>query len=800
MRRAGRTRNSSAVGRCLSCLGLLVGGLLTGLLLVGAFGLPRWAVSGLFADLEAQGIFLEVDQTGYRPGRGIVLKSVNLYTARDRVSPLIRAERMYVRVGWRRWLRQRVWSAKFTFSGGSLETELGLWADDLVTRQMLRVGALRGHIRVNPREVEIRELEGRLGDLALKVSGRVPVGGGGGDMDWFPGAMRTLAEVVERVEEFEFTPFAEVAVTLEPRADPERGVRAEARVSFEGSGSHRGFPVTRVEAEAVYEDRVLRVPEARLTGTGTEALTAEAVIDFRSEAVWFRLRNTLPRYAVEHLSPVPLSELLERISVRVEGKADVDLEFGPSAFDRVGDRMSGQMHVTEAFYRDAFFPELEVALNYAERTLQLENVRGEVGIAGERGPVSGAFRVNLDTDAFRLSAQTGFKPRAVLSLIPVEDVKELISEWTFTDAPPQMSVFVAREGGAESLELEVSLRGEGVLCRGVALDEVILDLRGQGRVLQVKKLEARRDALRAAGRMTWDFAGRRVDFVLESTLPPGDVAVLIDPALGNWLVPYRIRGRSRLEASGTVDLSGAAGHAVKALAELEDVRWGWRRFEGLRFGVNLRERSLEVRDIWGSVGEGGFGGHVLVENLFRPDAFFALSLKGEGMDLSQMIVAATDTEQTPYTGRLGFEVDLTGALADTPEQPRAGTFAGMGSVAVRDGELFRIPLLLGLSRILNRMFREIGYAAQTDFTASFEVKEGRVRSEDLFLSGRMLSIAGEGWVDFDKQVRANMRVQAFRRGTLAEAVNLVLWPLRKLIEVRLTGTLDQPEWELRNLP
>ena len=72
--------------------------------------------------------------------------------------------------------------------------------------------------------------------------------------------------------------------------------------------------------------------------------------------------------------------------------------------------------------------------------------------------------------------------------------------------------------------------------------------------------------------------------------------------------------------------------------------------------------------------------------------------------------------------------------------------------------------------------------------------------KNLFLSGRVLSIAGGGFYRFDGKIGANLKVQLLSDGILSDALKLVLWPIRKLIEVQLTGTLDHPDWQPRNLP
>jgi hypothetical protein len=785
----------AGLGIFLLSLGLLLGSM-------AVLGPPRFLIAGVLDDLEEQGLFLEMDQTGYRPERGIVLKSVKVFTSRDRVTPLFTAERVHIRLGWRRWLRQRVWSAKITFSGGRFETELGLWADDFVTQQEMRIGAIRGHIRVNPSSVEIHWVEGRLSDLEISVEGRVPLGGDTVEPapEWIPAAISTLAEVIERIDEFNFSPLAGVEVEIRPSTAEGDRVEVDAVLSFSGAGQHRGFPFTHAEGALTYRNRRLHVTRAILLGPGEQRLSGSARLDFRDQTAWLQLSNTLPRYAVEHLSPVPLSELLERIDVRVEGQPNVDITFGPSPFATFGDRIAGTLNIQDAFYRDVYFPSLQVDLSYADNVLDLENVRGEIGIRDLRGPVSGSFRVDVASGAFRLDAETGFKPRAILSVVPLEDVQQILLEWSFVGPPPRMTLFLEHDGHSEDLEMDLSLRGTNVLCRGTALDELQVDISSRGMEFRVTRMAARRDAMRLTAEAEWDRTLNHVSFAAESTLPPDELAVLIDTSLADYFLPYRIRGATHLTTRGILDFSGEHQHSLVAGAALEDVQWAWRRFDGVRFHAELEGSSLTVRDIRGTVGDGGFRGHMTADPLFDPEGTFVLELEGQNLDLSEMIIAATDAEDTPYTGTLAFVLRLVGALEDTPEMSRFQTYQGTGRVEIREGELFRIPLLLGLSRILSRMFRGFGYASQTDFTANLEIGDGRIRSDDLFLSGRILSIEGEGWVDFDQQVRANLRVQAFRRGALAEAVNLFLWPIRKLIEVRLTGTLDQPDWQLRNIP
>jgi hypothetical protein len=64
-----------------------------------------------------------------------------------------------------------------------------------------------------------------------------------------------------------------------------------------------------------------------------------------------------------------------------------------------------------------------------------------------------------------------------------------------------------------------------------------------------------------------------------------------------------------------------------------------------------------------------------------------------------------------------------------------------------------------------------------------------------------MSIAGTGGYNFtSRKIDGNVKVQLLKDGFMSDALKVLLWPIRKLIEVSLTGTLDNPDWRPRNLP
>lgn len=771
-------------------------------------GVPAPVVNFALRRLENREIFLEARQLTWRPKQGFVLHHPELYAPMDRVTPWFRAESVEIRPGFRRRLRRDLWSAKIKVNRGEIDTELGMWADDLTTRKRVRVSGIHGRVYVDETLLRFEDSMARLGDFRVRLQGEIPLGERDEDRTPreitptnLPLIMRTLAQVVEAANEFSFSPLAELHLQLRSTPDPRDPFSLLGRLEFSGSGMHRGFPFTSLELHAAMERGVLMVDSAHMKDELGRELRGEAWIHFRDETVFLHMENSLPRYAVEHLSPVPLSTILERAHIRVEGRSNARVTFGPGHMSTFGNQMDARLDVGDAFYRDAFFPELSMNLVYRDRVLHLTEIEAEVGLGSHRGPATGEVFADFNTGEARLQAESAFNPAAILSLLEEFEADEVAREWQFRGAPPRVSVEIHRDHQHAPVRVGMDVEATEVVSRGVLLGDVSARVDSEGQRVEVTGLRiARLDAI-AEGWMVLDFGENLVELDVLSTFPLADVAPFLGPEAVAFLEPYRFLGGSWARVNGRVDIGNQNRHNLEGKMNLNGVVWNWLRFENLSFSFHLEENRLTLPDIQGTVTEGKVSGTLSLVDVLEPgQGRFDLFAEADNIDLHAMITAATDVTDTPYTGILSGKINLEGQVLDPPDTVRFGTWEGTGNMAIREGELFRIPLLLGLSRILSRVVRGFGYASQTDFSADFTVADGRIRSDNLFLQGRVMSIEGDGWLDFDNNLRANMKVQLLSEGFFSEAFKILLWPLRKLIEVRLTGTLEDPQWELRNIP
>ena len=142
-------------------------------------------------------------------------------------------------------------------------------------------------------------------------------------------------------------------------------------------------------------------------------------------------------------------------------------------------------------------------------------------------------------------------------------------------------------------------------------------------------------------------------------------------------------------------------------------------------------------------------------------------------------------------GRLQLTLAATGPLDD----PLG--FGGRGEAHIADADLARIRLLGGFSTLLSELGIGFTTVKLTGADARFDVSGRRVHFDSLELSGPSSLVQAKGdYLLPDGRLEFTAKVRPFERreGLLSSTAGWVLSPLTHALEVRLGGTLDEPDW------
>ena len=172
------------------------------------------------------------------------------------------------------------------------------------------------------------------------------------------------------------------------------------------------------------------------------------------------------------------------------------------------------------------------------------------------------------------------------------------------------------------------------------------------------------------------------------------------------------------------------------------------------------------------------------------------------------------TKSEPYSGAVSIEKisyaqlaklfdpnsktlgDLSGYLNFTAKGSSADSIKGTGRIIIRDGDIFAIPLLGPLSKIISTVLPvgRLIYSVAREATADIVVEKGAMRTDQFEAQTSTFKLVVSGIVDF-----MNDRVDMTARMNFRGAPGLLLFPVSKLFEFEALGTRGDPGWRLKHL-
>jgi hypothetical protein len=111
--------------------------------------------------------------------------------------------------------------------------------------------------------------------------------------------------------------------------------------------------------------------------------------------------------------------------------------------------------------------------------------------------------------------------------------------------------------------------------------------------------------------------------------------------------------------------------------------------------------------------------------------------------------------------------------------------------------IWDIPVFGIFSPVLNALAPGLGNSRADRGQATYTITNSVIRTDDLDIHSGLMRLYYKGTVDFHERVNARAEAELLRDTWFVGPIfRLALLPLRKLFEVKVTGTLDQPKREM----
>jgi hypothetical protein len=333
--------------------------------------------------------------------------------------------------------------------------------------------------------------------------------------------------------------------------------------------------------------------------------------------------------------------------------------------------------------------------------------------------------------------------------------------------------------------------------REQAMGRVVSDMRYTNRFLEFLEPRLERGSQIAHGSgIAADFDARRIYFTnILSTTEPLVITHCIGPKTTAALEPYQFHESPTVRVNGFAPL--ARNREADLVFDVDGGPFTWRQFHIPRIAgrVHWLNDGLTLLNVQMQAygGEGaGQAGFDLSPGEGTP---FQFALGVTNVDLRALMVdVATRTNQ--LEGRLDGVLVVTNA-----NSTNAFTWNGHGQAALHDGLIWAIPVFGVLSKPLDTIMPGLGSARISEGKATFSITNGVVFSNNLEMRAPTTRLQYVGTVDFASQVNARVRAEPLRdTWVIGPLLRLALWPVTKVLEYKMTGTLAEPQPEPLYIP
>ena len=326
--------------------------------------------------------------------------------------------------------------------------------------------------------------------------------------------------------------------------------------------------------------------------------------------------------------------------------------------------------------------------------------------------------------------------------------------------------------------------------RGFSLDWGQSKIEIADRAITYRDFSLGRGKATGKGTFVYDFGGQQVRLEdVESTMPPVDVMMWIDPNIAEVIKPYRFRQPPTVLADGIVHMKDPKKNDLRLAIE-SDIGLDYDLLERtLKFGRTLANVNIAGTKVIANIKsaelmDGNVGVNATV-SIDPSDPTFGAAIDIRRVNFAQLTKLYFNYEDSLGVGSGNFKFT---ARMGQEEQMR-----GDGSLRVEDGHVFAIPILGPLSDIINKIIPGAGFQTARLATADFTVADERISTKNLQVDGAGFSLYGYGDIFFVKD-KMDMSVRINARGI----PGLVLFPVSKLFGMSPLGRSRNPSGDRKS--
>ncbi|HTD68444.1 MAG TPA: hypothetical protein VK846_18120, partial [Candidatus Limnocylindria bacterium] len=423
---------------------------------------------------------------------------------------------------------------------------------------------------------------------------------------------------------------------------------------------------------------------------------------------------------------------------------------------------------------------------YSNRTWRLPNLL--VTRPDGRLVINHTTREDTGQFAFEIESTTDLRVIRPL-LAPV--AQRVLDDFTLTTPP----IVQAEIAGRWSAPKETSVRAQFAVTNAGYRGRAVLSCRSlitlTNQILSMMSPEVvRSEGTGRAQSVVIDIPRMKL-FINNATgaLDVAAVTHVISPGVEELMAPYHFSGAPHASAHGMVDLENGLRSDLRfTVAGGAGFEWRAFRFQQITGDVHWAGTRLMLSNVFGSMHGGGVELSAAFDFTAGKGADFAFrTLLHEINFHSLMNDLLSPTNK--LEGTLSGLLVITNASTETPQ-----SWSGFGNAELQDGLIWDVPVLGLFSPILNAFKPGAGNSRARRVATEFVITNSVIFTSDLQIHASGMRLNYDGTLDFDGRVNGRMEAELLRdMPGLGPLVSKVLWPVTKLFEYKVAGTLSKPK-------
>lgn len=592
----------------------------------------------------------------------------------------------------------------------------------------------------------------------------------------------------------------QIELPVPPRLDfhahwvPAQWAQSSAELKATGfRAAYRGAVFDRWNAHFRLTNGVLEMPGLSAVQGACRFIARGQIVLTNNALASFHAYSTLPPGT--WLCFLPLTNLVGACPVECSGdsRSHFQIWLGPAPWAAIGRNITGWAEVNKAVVKDVPIERFFAHVVLDGNVLRLDYTELNLPDLGFRGKAE----LNLASLDYEIRGMVAGDPHVALPWIP-ENPAAIIRDLGHARDLTVTGRVAGCITNFQAFSIESVGHGEQFTFRGVEVGQFDAIMRYSNDVFELRDMVVRRPEGEAKGWVRLDFDRKIICYDAESAIAPHAAAKVLGSNIYEFLSHFRFDGTAFVRSRGTVDYG--TFEQTDLQADVHATRAGWDRFLADKVDMHIEAKGQRVTftNVHGMVYGGNFMGQLAIENIGSTSSLPRYHLEAwvKNADFNRFVRETGELTKQPYQGTLSATVSVSGAIG----AGMGKTAEGGGKLQIRNGRLFQLPLLGGLSHFLAKIYPGFGFASQTDLSTEFVIADGAVCTDDIELQGNMLSIFGYGCYRFDGKLDFRVQVKLLRRSYPAYVVRFLTFPVTKLLEFHLSGSVDDPKWRPQNLP